>query len=310
MSKPLKTRPVRRRLDGILLLDKPLGLSSNDALQRAKRIYRAEKAGHTGSLDPLASGVLPICFGEATKLSGVLLESDKRYRARIRFGEQTSTGDAEGEVIARSDASGIETAALQQACRQMLGEQSQIPPMYSALKHEGRPLYEIARAGGEIEREARRIVIFSLELLRLDGVEAEVEVHCSKGTYIRTLAEDLAARLGQRAHLSGLRRIEVAPFGGQRLFSLDELEALAADPAALDRCLLSPAEGLRHWPSLSLDAGRSHALSQGRAQRIAGIERQVRFAVLGESGQLLGLASSDEEGWLRPVRWLSPSPSL
>lgn len=302
-----KTRRPRRRLDGILLLDKPLGLSSNEALQRVKRLYRAEKAGHTGSLDPLATGVLPICLGEATKLSGVLLESDKRYVARLRFGEQTRTGDAEGEVIARSDPSGLKPESVQEACAALTGVQQQVPPMYSALKHQGRPLYEIAREGGEVERTARSIEIYELKLLAFDGREADVEVHCSKGTYIRTLAEDLAARLQQCAHLRALRRTEVTPFVGSTLHTLPELEALAGqDEAPLDRLLLSPAQGLRHWPSQTVDALRAQAFAQGRAQRLPGVPREAQLAILDEAGRLLGLARSDEEGWVRPLRWLLP----
>jgi len=307
---PPRPRIPRRPLDGILLLDKPLGLSSNDALQRVKRLYRAEKAGHTGSLDPLATGALPICFGEATKLSAVLLESDKWYRARVRLGEKTSTGDAEGEVIARSDPASVTEEQLRAACHSMLGAQQQIPPMYSALKHEGQALYEIARAGGEVERSARSIHIHGLELQQFAFTEFEFEVHCSKGTYVRTLAEDLAGKLGQHAHLIGLQRTAVTPFVGQTWHHLEALEAIAGDEVALDRLLLSPAQGLQHWPTLVADSVRAQAFAQGRPLRVAGVERESRLAIHDESGRLLGLAFSDSDGWVRPQRWLQPQRNL
>lgn len=297
-------RLPRRRISGVLLLDKPLGLGSNDALQRVKRLFRAEKAGHTGSLDPLATGMLPICLGEATKLSGVLLESDKRYRARVRLGEQTSTGDAEGEVIAVSDPAGLTETQLRDAMRGLRGELRQIPPMHSALKRDGRPLYELARQGQSVEREPRLITITELELLDFGGAEFEFEVLCSKGTYVRTLAEDIAAAVGQKAHLRALRRTGVAPFWDRPMLTLDALQALAEQPGALDACLLGPAEALRHWPSLVVDELRADALAHGRPQRVAGLVRGQRLAVLDGAGQLLGLAYADEEGWLRPQRWL------
>ncbi|WP_028079062.1 tRNA pseudouridine(55) synthase TruB [Solimonas soli] len=304
------SRPPRRRISGVLLLDKPLDLSSNDALQRVKRLFRAEKAGHTGSLDPLATGMLPICLGEATKLSGVLLESDKRYRATVSVGTQTSTGDAEGEVIARSDAGMLDEARLRAAIAGFIGKQKQIPPMYSALKRDGRPLYELARRGESVEREAREIVIRELRLLSFEPGRFEIEVCCSKGTYIRTLAEDLAGAVGQRAHLSSLRRTGVAPFWRHAMVGLDALEAEAASggAAALDAHLLGCAAALAHWPSLTVDAVRAQALSRGRAQRIAGVVRDARLAVLDERGFLLGLAESDAEGWVRPQRWLQAPP--
>lgn len=299
-------RPPRRRISGVLLLDKPLGLSSNDALQRVKRLFRAEKAGHTGSLDPLATGMLPICLGEATKLSGVLLESDKRYRATVRVGVRTSTGDAEGEVIAESDASALSEEQLRAAIPAFLGPQQQVPPMYSALKRDGRPLYELARRGESVEREARAIVIHELQLLGFAPGTFEIEVCCSKGTYIRTLAEDIAARVGQQAHLIGLRRTGVAPFWQQAMVTLDTLEAEAemGGPAALDRHLLSCAAALAHWPTQVVDEEQAAALAQGRALRIERLSPQPRVAVLDGSGTLLGLAMSDAEGYLRPQRWL------
>ncbi|HEX4895360.1 MAG TPA: tRNA pseudouridine(55) synthase TruB [Solimonas sp.] len=302
MSAPRRT--PRRELSGILLLDKPTGISSNDALQRAKRIFRAAKAGHTGSLDPLATGVLPLCFGEATKLCGVLLESDKVYRARARLGVRTATGDSEGEPVAHSAAL-LDRAGLEAVLPRFLGALRQIPPMYSALKREGRPLYELARAGIEVEREARDIVVHRLELLSFGEGHFEVEVHCSKGTYIRTLVEDLAAAAGECAHLVALRRTAVTPFAGHPLADFAALEAAAeAGEGALDALLLSPAEGLRHWPSVRVDPAQAAALAQGKAVSLDGLPTHDRLAVLDGDGALLGLAESREGGCIQPRRWL------
>jgi tRNA pseudouridine55 synthase len=229
----LQSRRISRRaVDGILLLDKPSGISSNDALQRAKRVFRAAKAGHTGSLDPLATGVLPLCFGEATKLCGVLLESDKRYRATAKLGERTDTGDSEGRVVECSDLAGFDRAALMAVLPGFTGVISQIPPMYSALKHQGQPLYALAREGIEIERKAREVTIFELNLVEFDGDRLVLDVRCSKGTYIRTLIEDIARAAGQCAHLIALRRTMVVPFEGEKLISFEQLDANAASDAA------------------------------------------------------------------------------
>lgn len=297
-------RPPRRKLDGILLLDKPLGLSSNDALQRAKRLYNADKAGHTGSLDPLATGMLPICFGEATKLSAVLLDSDKQYEAWVQLGVQTTTGDAEGEAIAHSDPALSSEQALRAAMLGFIGSQQQVPPMYSALKRDGRPLYELAREGQTVEREARQVTIAALELLAFDGDSFRMRVRCSKGTYIRTLAEDLCAAIGQRAHLIGLRRTAVTPFWDHQPIALDRLQDLAGDFAALDAFLLSPGQALQHWPSFTLDGVQAAAFRQGRALQPEGLPREARLAVYGPNQVLLGIAQSDAEGWLRPQRCL------
>ena len=295
-------------MDGILLLDKRVGLSSNQALQEVRRLFNAEKAGHTGSLDPLASGMLPICFGEATKLSGLLLDSDKRYRARIRLGQKTTTGDAEGEVIAQSDASLVAMDTLLAAAPQFVGEIQQIPPMYSALKHEGRRLYELARAGEVIDRPARAIRIHELKLLSLDAGELSIEVACSKGTYIRTLAEDLAAAVGQCAHLSGLRRVSVNPFCQHRMWTWAELEAIAQKGlGALDACLLPIRCGVAGWPEIQLEQADLVHLAQGRAVQMADLARAFapgEVAVLDGQGLLRAIARMDEAGLLSPRRWL------
>lgn len=222
-------------LDGVLLLDKPVGLSSNHALQRAKRTLDAAKAGHTGTLDPFATGLLLCCLGRATKISGAMLDADKTYRATIRFGEETDSGDLTGNIVAQApaDFAGVQEAALRDALSQFMGSIEQIPPMYSALKRDGKPLYEYARAGIELERPPRQVTIHRLELLSWDSGQAEIEVACSKGTYIRTLAQDIGRVLGCYGHLSALRRTEVGPFSLDRAVTLDALQAMPDPKTAL-----------------------------------------------------------------------------
>jgi len=224
-------------LDGVLLLDKPPGLSSNHALQRAKRTVDAAKAGHTGTLDPFATGLLVCCTGRATKISGAMLNADKTYVATITFGSETDSGDLTGHVVSQADAifDGVQEQALLDVLIRFTGTQTQIPPMYSALKRDGKPLYEYARAGIELEREPRTITIYSLELLALaaDGMTAEVEVACSKGTYIRTLAQDIGRALGCYGHLSALRRTRVGPFSLDRAVTLEALQAMPDPKQAL-----------------------------------------------------------------------------
>jgi tRNA pseudouridine55 synthase len=302
MSKP---RSPRRPVSGILLLDKPLGISSNTALQIVKRLYQAEKAGHTGSLDPLATGMLPVCLGEATKLSGVLLDSDKTYRAELKLGVRTSTGDAEGAVVETGALPSID--ALHAAAAGLVGAIEQTPPMYSALKHEGQRLYTLARQGIEVERRPRRVVIHDLRIEVISADRVALLVRCSKGTYIRTLAEDLARAAGSCAHLIGLRRTAVAPFDDQSPVPLERLEALAADGGlqALDALLLSPADGLRHWPQVRVDEQQARLLARGRPVEVQGIRAGARVAVLDESGALLGLGEGTATGLLAPRRWLA-----
>ena len=297
-----KTRAPRRKVDGILLLDKPLGLSSNTALQIVRRLYNADKAGHTGSLDPLATGLLPVCLGEATKLCGYLLDADKRYRARVRLGARTSTGDAEGEVVATSDPALASRAALEAAIPRFLGEIEQVPPMHSALKRDGQPLYRLARAGIEVERAPRRVRIRELRLLDWNGTEFEFEVACSKGTYVRTLAEDWAAAIGQQAHLSALRRTGLEPFDAAAMVGLERLEQLAG-PAERDPLLLPPAAALAGWPRLEVDAELARRLARGQTVQ-AGQGTGLR-AVFGPDGRLLGIAENDDAGRLAPRRWLN-----
>jgi tRNA pseudouridine55 synthase len=301
MSDP-RPRTPRRKLDGILLLDKPHGISSNQALQQAKRLFRAEKAGHTGNLDPLATGLLPICFGEATKLSGLLLDADKRYIATARFGAKTTTGDAEGTVVAHSDPEALDLDLLAQSIERFKGPLRQTPPMYSALKRDGKPLYELARQGVEVERAPRDVVIHDLVLLSRDGHDLVLDVRCSKGTYIRTLVEDLAAAVGQCAHLSGLRRTEAGPFHGLPMWTIEALEA--RPPAERDEALLPMAAAIRDWPSVRLGPDLLRAFQRGRAVACGPLPRDVSIAVLDPAGRLYAVGQADASGQLAPRRWL------
>src|SRR3990170_4239499 len=253
-----------RPIDGVLLFDKPLESSSNTALQKVRRLFRAEKAGHTGTLDPLATGLLPICFGEATKFSNALLDADKTYRALLRLGQTTSTGDAEGEITAEHPVE-AEQADVDAVLAKFRGEIQQLPPMHSALKHQGKPLYEYIRKGETIERELRNVVIHELVLNRFSGNEMDITVRCSKGTYIRTLAEDIGAALGCGAHLIGLRRTAIAHFNLQDGYNWQQLEAMSEIERAA--CLLPLESLMPNMPKLQLDEVQIKRLAQG--QRLA-----------------------------------------
>ena len=250
-----------RPLDGVLLFDKPLELSSNTALQKVRRLFQAEKAGHTGTLDPLATGLLPICFGEATKFSNALLDADKTYRASLRLGQTTTTGDAEGEIIAEHPVEAGQ-ADVDAVLAKFRGEIQQLPPMHSALKHKGKPLYEYIRKGETIERELRSIMIHELALHRFFGNEMDIAVRCSKGTYIRTLAEDIGAALGCGAHLIGLRRTAIAHFDLNNAYSLPQLEAMT--DAGRDACILPLETLMPDMPRLLLDEVQIKRLAQGQ----------------------------------------------
>lgn len=269
--RPNAARPARlprRALHGVLLLDKPLGWSSNDALQKVKGMMRAEKAGHTGTLDPLASGLLPLCFGAATKFSQVSLDADKTYRASLHLGETRVGGDREGAVLeARPEAlAALDAERVRAACAARQGPQDQVPPMQSALKHEGRALYELARAGVEVEREPRRITVHRLDILRWQAECLELDVQVSKGTYIRTLAEDLGRDLGCGAHLAGLRRLASGPLSVEGAITLEALQAL--EPAAREARLLPPDALLAHWPALTLSAEDAARFLTGLRRRL------------------------------------------
>ena len=268
MQGPQRVRIQRRAVHGVLLLDKPLGLSSNDALQKAKRLYRAEKAGHTGTLDPLATGLLPLCFGAATKFSQISLDADKRYLASMKLGVTTTTADAEGEVLKRRDVN-VTRADLEAACARLTGAIEQVPPMHSALKRDGRALYEYARAGIEVSREPRSVTIHHIEIVGGAHDEWQLDVQCSKGTYIRTLAEDIGELLGCGAHLAGLRR---TGSGALTLKGALTLEQLAAMTEAERDAALAAADALvADWPEVRLgteDAGRF----------LSGVRRRTKLA--------------------------------
>ncbi len=257
-----------RDVSGLLLLDKPAGVTSNRALQTAKRLFDAAKAGHSGSLDPLATGMLPICFGSATKISGFVLDAAKSYRVRARLGVATDSGDADGEIVATREPSERDRAAVEAALAAFEGDQMQVPPMYSALKRDGRRLYELAREGRVVERQARPITVHGIELLGLEWPELEFQVTCSKGTYVRSLVVDLAARLGTLGHVTALRRLAVEPFAESEMVGEQALEAAAADgPEALD-ALLEPADrALALLPRLDLGDAAAAALAHGQRVR-------------------------------------------
>lgn len=248
-------------MDGVLLFDKPLELSSNVALQKVRRLYRADKAGHTGTLDPLATGLLPVCFGEATKFTTALLDADKRYSATIRLGQRTTTGDAEGEVIETRPVAVTEAQVLA-VLTSFLGEGKQLPPMHSAIKHQGKPLYEYIRKGETVDRELRTVFIHELKLERLAGDELEFSVLCSKGTYVRTLAEDIGEALGCGGHLVALRRTGIGEFSLDEACTLAQLEAM--DEAQRDACLMPLDRLVQDLPALELDEVQAQRLAQGQ----------------------------------------------
>ena len=296
------TRPKRfdRHVDGILLLDKPQAVSSNAALQKVRALFRAIKAGHAGSLDPLATGMLPICFGQATKVCGYLLNSSKTYRVIAQLGIKTDSGDADGVTIEECPIPTLSKLQVEQGLHSFLGPQKQVPPMYSALKHEGQRLYELARRGQTIQREARDIVIEQITLLRLDPAQIEFEVRCSKGTYIRSLVEDIAASLGTLAHVTLLRRLQVDPFDSARMLSLEQLAAMTIDERD---DLLQPAEtALVSIPRLTLDALQQVQLFHGKVLcGFSGLPSGL-WRAYGPLDLFLGLVRSDGQGQVRAER--------
>jgi tRNA pseudouridine55 synthase len=295
----------RRLLDGVLLLDKPVGLSSNDALIRAKRLFRVKKAGHTGTLDPLASGLLPLCFGEATKFSQDLLEADKTYEATMRLGIRTATGDAEGEAIDTREVT-CDEAAVRAAMAKFLGDIVQVPPMYSALKRDGKPLYEYARAGQTVEREGRQVKILALDMIACALPDVTFRVTCSKGTYIRTLAEDIGEALGCGAHLVMLRRTGVGALTLEHAVTLDALTA--ADEPARDAWLRPVDALLSTFPAVTLNAEAARRFTHGQRLPLnelvldrTACEAAERVRVYTEEGRLIGVAKA-ANGVLAPER--------
>ncbi|MFT3857104.1 MAG: tRNA pseudouridine(55) synthase TruB [Aquabacterium sp.] len=313
MNAPKPARPPRRQLDGVILLDKPLGLSSNDALQKVRRLLRAEKAGHTGTLDPLATGLLPLCFGAATKFSQVSLDADKRYTATLQLGRTTTTGDAEGEVLQTRPvtADQVNAETIRAACDAYLGDIDQVPPMHSALKHQGRALYEYAREGIEIERPARRVTLHAIDILDWQHDVLTLDVRCSKGTYIRTLAQDIGERLGCGAHLIGLRRTGSGGISLQCAVTLDALQAMSE---AERDAHLQPADVLlADWPQVLLT-------EEDAARFLTGLRRRTRLpdapqvrvygplpAQSAGLGRVLLGSAHIQGGELIPTRLLSPA---
>jgi tRNA pseudouridine55 synthase len=297
-----------REVDGIVLFDKPEGMSSNAALQRVRRAFAARKAGHTGSLDPLASGLLPVCLGQATKASGLLLDADKTYRFRVALGRGTSTGDREGETVEVAPVPELDEASVRRKAEAFLGGSLQVPPMYSALKHEGERLYRLARKGVEVERAPRRIFIRSLELKASGPEWLEFEVACSKGTYVRSLAEDLARALGTVGHVVTLRRTGLGPFAGRPLHTLDAIEHAAALGSGLDAMLLPVDEALPGLPAVQLDAAGHASVLQGRSVAAQG-PGASRVRMYGIGGRFLGVGRMSTEGArLAPERLMVEVP--
>ena len=298
------TRNAYRPLHGILLLDKPAGMSSNQALQQARRLFRAEKAGHTGSLDPLATGLLPICFGEATKIAGVLLGESKSYAAHARLGITTDTDDADGTVLRTRAVPDFDAATLEAALSGLRGRIRQRPPIYAALKQGGEPLYVKARRGDTIEVPEREVDVFRLVCTERGGDWLRLEIDCGSGTYVRSLVRDLGETLGCGAHVAELRRLWVEPFRSPRMHGMDELRELAAEgEAALDACLLPIEAGLIGLPGVRLDAEQARRLGQGQAVATTTVDRPAAaVAIYGPDGRALGLGRLDAAGTLRAQR--------
>ena len=296
-------RGQRRQVHGVLLLDKPAGMSSHTALRAAQRLYGAAKAGHTGTLDPLATGLLPACFGDATRFSHLLLDSDKAYRAGVRLGMTTATGDLEGEVTSRAPVT-VSRDQVEAAIRRFVGASMQVPPMYSAIKQDGEPLYKLARAGLEVPRAPRAVTIREISLLGMSGQELDLAVTCSKGTYIRVLAEDIGHELGCGACLSALRRTGVGGFALDRgALTLSELEAMA--PAERDAALLPPDALLASLPQFDLDAEQARRLLHGQTVEPTGAPGAGLARVYGPGRRFLGLAEVTGQGRVVPRRLLS-----
>lgn len=307
MARRRKGRPI----NGVILVDKPTGISSNDTLQKVKRIFFAQKAGHTGALDPLATGMLPLCFGEATKFSQFLLDSDKRYRVVAKLGERTDTSDSDGEVV-ETRAVNVERDQLEACIDSFRGTTDQIPSMYSALKYQGRKLYEYAREGISIPRESRKITVYSVELLRFDNNEVEMELHVSKGTYIRTIVDDLGEMLGCGAHVTYLRRTGVSNFPYEHMVTIEQLQAMLDQAIAdeiepgtvLDALLLPTDTAVQDLPEVNINAELAvHVLNGNPVNAVVVPEEGtlVRITV-GEAAEFIGVGTIDAKGMLAPKR--------
>lgn len=301
-----RRRNKGRNVNGFLLLDKPFGVTSNKALQQVKQLFKAQKAGHTGSLDPLATGLLPLCFGAATKISAFLLDADKRYRVTVKLGETTTTADAEGEIMETCSYDHVTEQLVMETLPRFTGEIQQIPPMYSALKHQGKRLYELAREGKEVVREPREITIYSLELVSFDLPELVLEVHCTKGTYVRTLAEDIGAALQCGGHVSALRRTAVGCHDSDHMVTMEDLEAAAEQGFSALDALLKPVDyALSDWPAVNLDESSSFYLKQGQAVQVPKAPTEGWVRVYGMNDKFLGLGQIDDHGRVAPKRLMT-----
>jgi tRNA pseudouridine55 synthase len=295
----LQFKRSKRNVNGLLLLDKPIGFSSNQALQKAKWLYQAAKAGHTGTLDPLATGLLPLCFGEATKFAHYLTDADKTYVATLKLGVTTNTGDAEGEVLI-TRAVNVSRTQFEQVCQQFIGEISQVPPMFSALKHDGKAMYEYARAGIEVKRKARLITIHLITVEDFRQDEAIITVTCTKGTYIRTLVEDIGKQLGCGAHLIGLRRTATADYKITQTITLEQLEAMTLEQR--EAALLPEDSAVQHLPAITLDDNSVIYLQQGQSVWKSGAVHKGLLRLYSEQQAFLGLGELVSDGKIAPKR--------
>jgi len=296
----MSRRRKGRNVHGVILLDKPTGYSSSQAVQKVRWLFTARKAGHTGSLDPFATGMLPICLGEASKTAGFMLDASKRYLATARLGRATATGDTEGDVVRQMPVPVLNPESIDAVFEAFRGTVEQVPPMYSALKYQGQPLYKLARAGIEVERKSRTVIIHRLELIAWDKPMLVFKVHCSKGTYVRTLAEDIAEKLGTCAHLKELRRLDVEPFRQSDMISLDELER-AAQAGQQDSLLLPLDSGLAGWPVVELSGEEQVKFSHGNPAFVREAHvGNVRVYALG--GEILGLGEVRDDDRVHPKR--------
>ncbi len=294
-----------RDVNGILLLDKPQGLTSNQALQKVKRLFDARKAGHTGSLDPLATGMLPVCFGEATKISNYLLNADKRYHAICKLGQRTDSADADGTIISTRPVY-VNEQQIRGVLEQFEGEVLQIPPMHSAIKQNGVPLYKLAHQGIEVEREARAVTVYQLSLLNWRDDILELDIKCSKGTYVRTLADDIGEALGCGAHITALRRLQVGVFEGETMYSLQQLNVLREqDVSALDGTLLAMDAGLGDWPDVQLTTDSTFYLCQGQAVFVPQLKSEGYVRLYGPSREFLGVGMVLDDGRVAPKRLMN-----
>lgn len=293
-----------RAVHGVVLLDKPLNISSNHALQKVKRLFDAAKAGHTGSLDPLATGMLPICLGEATKVSAFLLDADKTYRFKCKLGEKTTTADAEGKVIESRPYEHITLLDIEKHLPELTGDIMQVPPMYSALKKDGQRLYDLARQGIEVERKARPVTIYTLDVLSFEEGVVELETRCSKGTYVRTLAEDLGEKLGCGAYVTELRRTSVGPYGPE-MVTMDELESLSEQGFdALDAVMQSLDSGISEWPKVELDADSAYFIKLGQPVQVARAPTDGLLRIY-EGSHFIGIGMIQDDGRVAPKRMMN-----